>query len=171
MSGFKVALYGPEWLMDEDGVVLGYQDRRGRFHALPQDSQPIADLAAAGDTPPVFSALQAAGLAAGNIVDANGGVLALSESVEEVLATAAAQTQILTGPGEYFAYRCTVAAGTIAVYDGIDTSGKVIVPTTALTVGTFPVFGAGISRSLIVSAGIRVVLSGPATVYIGRLSY
>jgi hypothetical protein len=157
--------------MDHDGVVLGYRDRRGRFHALPQDSQPIEDLAAAGDTPPAFTAAQAAGLAVGNLLDAQGGVLALSEVVEEVLANPTATTQILTGTGEYSHYRCTTAVGNITIYDNTASSGKVIVPTTALTVGTFPVFGAGISRSLIVSAGIRVVLSGPATVYIGRLSY
>ncbi len=105
----------------------------------------------------------------GNILDAAGGVLALSEVVEEVLADPSATTQILTGPGEYFAYRCTVAAGNITIYDNTASSGKVLVPTTALVVGSYPIFGAGVSKSLAVDTGIRVVLSGAATVYIAHL--
>lgn len=129
---------------------------------------------------PVEIAVSAAGLlvvdvgsvvAGGSGIMTGDGVVALSEPVEEVLANPTATTQILTGPGEYFHYRCTVAAGNITVYDNTASSGKVLVPTTALAVGAFPIFGAGISRSLIVSNGIRVVLSGAATVYIGRLEY
>lgn len=118
-----------------------------------------------------LTAAQVAGLNAGNLVDAAGGVLALSEVVEEVLANPSATTQILTGPGEYFAYRCTVAAGNITVYDNTASSGKLLVPTTALALGTFPIFGAGISKTLQVDNGIRVVLSGAATVYISRMVY
>lgn len=106
-----------------------------------------------------------------SITAPDGGTVALSEPIEEVLADPSATTQILTGPGEYFHYRCTVAAGNITVYDNTASSGKILVPTTALAVGSFPIFGAGISRSLIVENGIRVVLSGAATVYIGRVAY
>lgn len=116
-----------------------------------------------------LTAAQVEGLNAGNLVDAAGGVLALSEVVEEVLANPSATTQILTGAGEYFAYRCTVAAGNITIYDNTASSGKVLVPTTALVVGSYPIFGAGVSKSLAVDTGIRVVLSGAATVYIAHL--
>ena len=101
----------------------------------------------------------------------DGGVVALSEAIGESLANPSATTTVLTGPGEYFAYRCTVAAGNITVYDNTSATGKVLVPTTALTVGVFPIFGAGVSRSLEVSLGITVVLSGAATVYVSRRGY
>jgi hypothetical protein len=111
------------------------------------------------------------GLRDGNIVDADGGVHALTEAISEVLANPSATTQILTGPGEYFAYRCTGVGGNITVYDNTASSGKVLVPTTALVLGTYPIFGAGVSKTLQVSNGIRVVLSGAATVYISRMVY
>lgn len=107
----------------------------------------------------------------GRVIGPNEAVYALAEATEEVLANPTSTTVILTGAGEYFAYRCTVAAGNITVYDNTAASGKVLVPTTALAVGTFPVFGAGIGRSLVVGTGITVVLSGAATVYISRLAY
>jgi hypothetical protein len=129
-------------------------------------------------TPPDESAVyntltdaQMRGLRDGNIVDADGGVHALTEAISEVLANPSATTQILTGPGEYFAYRCTGVGGNITVYDNTASSGKVLVPTTALVLGTYPIFGAGVSKTLQVSNGIRVVLSGAATVYISRMVY
>lgn len=118
-----------------------------------------------------LTSAQVAGLNAGNLVDAAGGVLALSEVVEEVLADPSATTQILTGSGEYCHYRCTTATGNITVYDNTASSGKLLVPTTALVLGTHPIFGAGDPRSLQVSLGIRVVLSGAGVVYIGRRGY
>jgi hypothetical protein len=137
-----------------------------------------ASVASVTWTPPDESAVyntltdaQMRGLRDGNIVDADGGVHALTEAISEVLANPSATTQILTGAGEYFAYRCTVAAGNITIYDNTASSGKLLVPTTALALGTFPIFGAGISKTLQVDNGIRVVLSGAATVYISRLVY
>lgn len=116
-----------------------------------------------------LSAAQVAGLNAGNLVDAQGGVLALSEPVEEVLVPPSATTQILTGPGEYFHYNCIVAAGDITIFDSTESSGKLLVPTTALVAGKHLYFGPGVARSVPVVNGIRVVLSGPAEVYVGRL--
>jgi hypothetical protein len=107
----------------------------------------------------------------GNLLDGQGGVLALSEPPEEVLADPSATTQILTGPGEYSHYRCTTATGNITVYDNTASSGKLLVPTTALVLGTHPIFGSSDTRSLIVSLGIRVVLSGAGVAYIGRRVY
>jgi hypothetical protein len=103
----------------------------------------------------------------GRIETVDGAVYALSEVVAEVQATASATTTVLTGAGTYSGYRCTVAAGNITVYDNTAASGKVLVPTTALVVGSYPIFGAGHSGRLAVATGVTVVLSGAATVYAG----
>ena len=105
----------------------------------------------------------------GNWVTEDGGILSLSEAHPEsaTVPTGSATTTVLTGTGEYSHYRCTVAAGNITVYDNTAASGKVLVPTTALALGTFPIFGAGHSGVLPVTLGVTVVLSGAATVYIG----
>jgi hypothetical protein len=102
-----------------------------------------------------------------NLMAPDGGVIGLAEVTPEVLATASATTTVLTGAGIYQGYRCTVAAGNITVYDNTAASGKVLVPTTALALGSFPIFGAGNPRGLAVTIGVTVVLSGAATVYAG----
>jgi hypothetical protein len=96
-----------------------------------------------------------------------GGVAALSEVITEVAATASAGATVLTGAGTYAGYRCTVAAGNITVYDNTAASGKVLVPTTALAVGSFPIYGAGHPGRVAVTTGVHVVLSGAATVQVG----
>jgi len=96
-----------------------------------------------------------------------GGVVALSEVIPEVLATASAGSTALTGAGTFAGYRCTTAAGNITVYDNTAASGKVLVPTTALTVGSFPIYGAGHPGRVVVTTGVHVVLSGAAVVYVG----
>src|SRR6218665_210304 len=42
---------------------------------------------------------------------------------------------VIAGPCELAGYDCITAAGTIAIYDGTNTSGAISVPTTTLTVG------------------------------------
>jgi hypothetical protein len=101
------------------------------------------------------------------ITTPDGGIAALSEVVTEVAATPSAGATVLTGAGLYAGYRCTVAAGNITVYDNTAASGKVLVPTTALAVGSFPIYGAGTNHRLTVTTGVHVVLSGAATVYVG----
>lgn len=103
------------------------------------------------------------------LLDHEGGVIALSEAHPEssTVPTGTATTTVLTGAGEYSHYRCTVAAGNITIYDNTAASGKVLVPTTALVLGSYPVFGAGTNGVLPVTTGVTVVLSGAATVYIG----
>lgn len=103
----------------------------------------------------------------GTILDSDGGVLVLSEVITEALCTASATTTVLTGAGVFPGYRCTTAAGNITIYDNTAASGKVLVPTTALTVGSFPIMGAGTNGKLAVTLGITVVLSGAAVVYAG----
>lgn len=93
--------------------------------------------------------------------------LTLSEVTPEVLANPTATTTVLAVPGVYAGYRCTTAAGNITVYDSLSASGKVLVPTTALALGAFPIFGAGNPRALQVTIGVTVVLSGAGVVYAG----
>ena len=69
-----------------------------------------------------------------------------------------------TGVGEFAGYICTVAAGNITIYDNTSAAGTVIVPTTALTLGAHPIFGAGTNGRLELKTGCHVVLSGAATV-------
>ena len=97
----------------------------------------------------------------------SGAVVALSELIPEVLANPTATTTVLTGAGAYAGYRCTTAAGNITVYDNTAASGKVLVPTQALTVGAFPIYGAGHNGRVPVATGVTVVLSGAAVVYAG----
>jgi hypothetical protein len=92
----------------------------------------------------------------------DGGVLALSEVTEYVNLTATGTA--FTGACEFAGYVCTVAAGNITVYDNTSAAGTVIVPTTALAVGAFPIFGAGTNGKMALTTGCHVVLSGAATV-------
>ncbi len=101
------------------------------------------------------------------LTEPGGGILTFAEVVEEVLAHPTATTTVLTGAGLYSHYRCTTATGNITIYDNTAASGKVLVPTTALALGSFPIFGSGNPNRLAVSTGVTVVLSGAAVVYVG----
>ena len=70
-----------------------------------------------------------------------------------------ATSLLINGACDLYGWDCTVAAGTITIYDGLNASGTVIVPTTTLTAGlnTFAV-----GRQL--KIGCYVVLSAAATV-------
>ena len=149
---------GPNWFMDDIGRIVGYRDIRGGEHRIPQLSGAWGD-AEALTVPPA-----GLGLVNGALVDAAGAITALSEVTAYAAATASATTTVLTGAGEYAGYLCTVAAGNITVYDNTAASGLVIVPTTALVVGAFPIFGAGTNGRLALVTGCTVVLSGAATV-------
>jgi hypothetical protein len=98
----------------------------------------------------------------GETLSAGGAVLALSEvtAYENLTETGTA----FTGACEFAGYICTVAAGNITVYDNTSAAGTVIVPTTALAVGAFPIFGAGTNGKMALTTGCHVVLSGAATV-------
>lgn len=100
------------------------------------------------------------------MVGNDGAVVALSPVIEETLATASATTTV-TGAGTFAGYRCTTAAGNITVYDNTAASGKVLVPETELTVGSFPIYGAGHPGRVKTDTGVTVVLSGAAVVYFG----
>lgn len=91
-------------------------------------------------------------------------ILTLSEVTAYVTRTTTGTP--FTGACEYAGYICTVAAGNITVYDALDATvpGNLIVPTTALALGTFPIFGAGTNGKLALTTGCHVVLSGAATV-------
>ena len=101
------------------------------------------------------------------LLDHTGGVITLSELIPEVLANATATTTVKTGAGAYAGYRCTTATGNITIYDHTAASGKVLVPTTALALGSFPAYGAGHPGRIVVNTGVTVVLSGAGVVYVG----
>lgn len=100
----------------------------------------------------------------GGTLAPDGSILTLSEVSAYVAATASAGATVHTGTGEFGGYICTVAAGNITIYDNTAASGTVLVPTTALTVGAFPIMGAGTNTRLALTTGCHVVLSGAATV-------
>jgi hypothetical protein len=91
------------------------------------------------------------------LVGPSGEVVALSEVIdyENMTATGIA----FSGACELAGYDCTVAAGNITIYDGVDATGTVIVAATALTVGRVEFTW---KRALL--TGCYVVLSGAATV-------
>ncbi len=92
----------------------------------------------------------------------DGSILAISEVSPYVTRTTTGTA--FTGACEFAGYICTVAAGNITVYDNTSAAGTVIVPTTALAVGAFPIFGAGTNGKMALTTGCHVVLSGAATV-------
>lgn len=98
----------------------------------------------------------------GALIAGDGGLLALSEVTDYVNLTATGTAH--SGACEFAGYVCTVAAGNITVYDNTSAAGTVIVPTTALAVGAFPIFGAGTNGKMALTTGCHVVLSGAATV-------
>lgn len=94
----------------------------------------------------------------------DGSVHVLSEVSAYVNLTATGTAH--TGAGEFGGYICTVAAGNITIYDNTSAAGTVLVPTTALAVGSYPIMGAGTNTRLALTTGCHVVLSGAATVNI-----
>jgi hypothetical protein len=110
------------------------------------------------------------GTDAGVLIDSSGNlvnpqddsIIAVSEVTAYVTRTTTGTAH--TGAGEFAGYICTVAAGNITIYDNTSAAGTVIVPTTALVVGAFPIFGAGTNGKLALTTGCHVVLSGAATV-------
>jgi len=137
---------GQPWLYDSDsGDIVGARDGDG------------------GDM--YFARL--ASDANGNVTDLVGPdntLLALSEVSAYVNLTATGTAH--TGAGEFGGYICTVAAGNITIYDNTSAAGTVLVPTTALVVGSYPIMGAGTNTRLALTTGCHVVLSGAATVNI-----
>jgi hypothetical protein len=97
-----------------------------------------------------------------SLVSGDGNILAISEVTDYVNLTATGTA--FTGACEFAGYVCTVAAGNITIYDNTSAAGTVIVPTTALAVGAFPIFGAGTNGKMALTTGCHVVLSGAATV-------
>ena len=94
----------------------------------------------------------------------DGEIVSLSEVSAYVAATASAGATLVTGACELAGYICTTAAGNITIYDNASAAGTVILPTTALVVGSFPIMGAGTNTRLALTTGCHVVLSGAAAV-------
>ncbi len=100
---------------------------------------------------------------AGNLEDVTTHeVYALSELTPYVTLTASGIA--FTGACELAGWYCSVAAGTIAIYDALSETGTPVVPATALAVGPMPIFGPGTTGKLALTTGCYVVLSDAATV-------
>ena len=106
------------------------------------------------------------------IVDGSGNVTGLTGNAGQVLALTEVSPYVnrtstgtaFSGACEFAGYICTVAAGNITIYDNTAASGTIIVPTTALALGAFPIFGPGTNGKMRLTTGCHVVLSGAATV-------
>ena len=144
------AQYGPFGAGDIKLGALG-ADLRYALGSNPQIADPGL----------VYTAIDSNGNVSG-LVGPDNALLALSEVSAYVNLTATGTAH--TGVGEFAGYICTVAAGNITIYDNTSAAGTVIVPTTALAVGAFPIFGAGTNGKMALTTGCHVVLSGAATV-------
>lgn len=168
-------------VIDDDGVTVAQVDKEGRstgpFDARLTQAQLIALAAAGGLTPYVTYVASDTGVAGfasdastlnpginadGDIQSPTGALYALSELTPYVTLTAS--DIAFTGPCELAGWYCSVADGTITIYDALSATGTPIVPATALVAGPMPIFGAGTTGKLALTTGCYVVLSGAATV-------
>ena len=92
-----------------------------------------------------------------NLLGADNTVLGITETTPYVQRTATGL--VVSGPCDLAGFDCIVAAGNITIHDGIDASGPVVVPATALALGRTEFTW---KRRL--NTGCFVVLSGAATV-------
>jgi len=104
----------------------------------------------------------------GDIMDADGGLYALSEALPYVTLTATGTA--FAGPCEVAGWYGSVAAGNITVYDALSATGTPFVPAEATATGFRPIRGAGINGTIEFATGFHAVLTGAATLRIvGRL--
>lgn len=115
-------------------------------------------------TPAAAAAAQTLVSGAGTYINTNGALYGLVETTPYQTPAPTASTLLVTGPCELAGWFCSVAAGTITIYDALSATGTPIVPATALVVGPMPIFGAGTPGKLALNTGCFVVLSGAATV-------
>ena len=101
---------------------------------------------------------------AGTYVNANGALYGLAETTPYVTPAPSVGSSAFTGACELAGWFCSVAAGTITIYDALSAVGTPIVPATTLAVGPMPIFGAGTTGKLVMTTGCFVVLSGASTV-------
>lgn len=101
---------------------------------------------------------------AGTYVNTSGALYALAETTPYVTPAQSVGSLSFTGACELAGWFCSVAAGTITIYDALSAVGTPIVPATTLVVGPMPIFGAGTTGKLVMTTGCFVVLSGAATV-------
>ena len=98
------------------------------------------------------------------ITTPDGGIVALAETSPYVTPTASTGSSAFSGACELAGWYCSVAAGTITIYDALSATGTPIVPATTLVVGPMPIMGAGTTGKIALTTGCWVVLSGAATV-------
>lgn len=98
------------------------------------------------------------------LLGSDGAVVALAETSPYVTPTASTGSSAFSGACELAGWYCSVAAGTITIYDALSATGTPIVPATTLAVGPMPIMGAGTTAKMALTTGCWVVLSGAATV-------
>lgn len=101
---------------------------------------------------------------AGSMQTSAGAIYGLAETSPYVTPTASAGSSAFSGACELAGWYCSVAAGTITIYDALSATGTPIVPATTLVVGPLPIMGAGTTGKIALTTGCWVVLSGAATV-------
>lgn len=157
------------WVVDDGGIIVGQRLADGTVVAANVNRQytaaQLSALAAAGGLTP-YAAYVASDT--GDEYTAKSAYSLVPKVVVEATAyvTLTATGTAFTGACELAGYYCSVAAGNITVYDNTSATGTPIIPTTALAVGPFPIFGAGTNGKLVLGTGCHVVLSGAATVRI-----
>jgi len=87
----------------------------------------------------------------------DGSVSVLSALYDPVILTASGV--VLAAPGVLGGWTCTVAAGTLTIYDNTAGSGDLILPATTLALGPMPIFGAGVNGALQTVTGAYAVFS------------
>ena len=111
-----------------------------------------------------FAVVAQGGASAGYSFVVDGSLMAVSEASPYVTPTASTGSSAFSGACELAGWYCSVAAGTITIYDALSATGAAIVPATTLAVGPMPIMGAGTTGKIALTTGCWVVLSGAATV-------
>ena len=111
-----------------------------------------------------FAVVAQGGSSAGYSFVVDGSLMAVSEASPYVTPTPSAGSSASATACELAGWYCSVAAGTITIYDALSATGTPIVPATTLVVGPMPIMGAGTNGKIALTTGCWVVLSGAATV-------
>lgn len=149
-------------------MQLGFAVQSGAAAVAPQVISAATEVSVSAGSTVFARALTAAGTydisTASEFGMPGGGVFALSEASPYVTPTASAGSSAFSGACELAGWYCSVAAGTITIYDALSATGTAIVPATTLVVGPLPIMGAGTTGKIALTTGCWVVLSGAATV-------
>lgn len=155
----------PNWVVDNlTGDVVGVRLKDKTIRPLLRANEVVPfgtninDGAVAALSPVLTAAINAA-VAAAFPLGAAGTLVEVTPYVQKT-----ATGLVFSGPCEYggFEVVSVTASPTIKVYDGVDTSGTVLLDTTTLTVDPTRPFERKLKLSL--STGLYIVITGTATV-------